>query len=76
VAGGLRKFFQTKQITLPSLLNERGHTWKVEIKKGNVGSESNLNIEDKTMNKIILTIFLLLTTSTLLLADDVIYDKP
>jgi len=57
VAGGLRKFFQTKQITLPSLLNERGHTWKVEIKKGNVGSESNLNIEDKTMNKIILTIF-------------------
>jgi hypothetical protein len=54
VAGGLRKFFQTKQITLPSLLNERGHTWKVEIKKGNVGSESNLNIEDKTMNKMTL----------------------
>ena len=63
----------------------------ISIKKRNVGSESNINIEDKTMNKIlattkltkstkvmkiILTLLLLLTTSTLLLADDVIYDKP
>lgn len=45
-------------------------------KKGDIDSENNFNIEDKTISKIILAIILLLATPIFLNADNYIYDNP